>query len=138
MPDTIPCGNTMEVGWQLPIKFLTRDLHGKCIKWAVARNHYPKSQPTQARFLNQCKHLGLPLSTENTLYNGLPTRSFVPKSMHEHIVANKWVEEDEADDSTSDDDEDIETFCRKFVGELIGKAVHKSEIKGMFFFNPTS
>ena len=134
MPEPIYKSRLVE--WNKPIRFLTRDLHAKCVDWAVDKNHYQKSQPSQAKFVGQCKHLDLPLTQKNPLSGGLPTWGFVPRTLHEHIVERKWIEEDEVDEGESDDDTDVNSFCRKMVDDILVNAVHKCEITDRFTFKP--
>jgi len=138
MPELIYSNQTVD--WEKPIRFRERDLHAKCVDWAVDRKHYQKSQPSCAKFIAKCKHLDLPLTTENNpLHDGLKTRAFVPKHMHEHIVARKWIEPDETDasDADEDDDDDPTTFCRKLIDDLVDKVIHKCEINDRFTFRPS-
>ena len=133
-----PSSDKQVVAFDQPIRFLTRDLHSRCVAWAVERNHFQKSQPSQAKFVAQCKHLDLPLSSGNKpLSNGWPTKAFVPRQMHDHIVARKWVEDDEdMKESGESEAGDIATYCRKVVDDLVDKVVHKCGIDARFTFVP--
>jgi len=126
-----------KIGWTAPVRFLLKDLHDSYVEWAVDRKHYQKSQPSQAKFLSQCKHLDLPLTDNNPLSNGLQTRAFVPKDMHDHVVARKWVEEDELEEvQAPPEDVSTEALCLKLVEDLVDEVVHTSEIDDRFTFKP--
>ena len=99
--------------------------------------YYQKSQPSQAKFVSQCKHLDLPLTQKNPLSNGLPTWGFVPRTLHEHIVERKWVEEDEVDEGESEDETDVEVIIKKVMENLKDKVAHDCEITARFTFKPS-